>query len=59
MDEEELEACRKSDKELFCPVPNCGRSLSRKQTLQKHLWSCHEIKGIFMNCSLFDIFFKE
>lgn len=50
MDEEELEACRKSDKEWFCPVPNCGRSLSRKQTLQKHLWSCHEIKGIFMNC---------
>ncbi|VDI25225.1 Hypothetical predicted protein [Mytilus galloprovincialis] len=45
MDEEELEACRKSDKEWFCPVPNCGRSLSRKQTLQKHLWSCHEIKA--------------
>lgn len=49
MDEEDVMKCRKRPNEWRCPIDNCDKHLSRKQTLKSHLSSVHGIEGKIEN----------
>ena len=44
---ENLDDCYLSPNKWKCPVEECGKILSRKQTLKTHLKSIHDVNGMY------------